>query len=810
MKKLVRIGAALLACTLPAMILSGCGGKPKKKDNPVASETKIESADQNEFGDWKENTEIRAAIENGEFEKAKESIGRRLQSKPKDARAHFLMGQCLLGEKNFNKARRSFETAVNLDPENRNFKIELGRCHIEMGDDLLAQDMPSEAVEQFKQALEFDFQKSQTEEKLAVAYEKSADDLTRRGNNSDAEKLLREAALLLPEQQILKVRLARLLTESDRLMEAERLLKGLTESYPDYEPGLIAYAQLLYRMGEVKSASSILGKALEIAPADPDALSLKAVLSEDIPVVKPPAPEQMTPDLARSTLIELEKDRRYLEQKNILNSLIKKFPGENWALLKLSELDEKLELYDQALENVKSYLNEMPDCPQGNFQLARILQNKGQLEDALNILNRLSSGFSDQESLLNEMGQVYAKMGRFEEARAAWNRAISSDPENATGLFNLGQLAMETGDHDGARPLLEKAVKIEPFNAKFRYFAGLNLMQSGLKEQAHSFWASSQDYLPAEDPYSKRISNALGNQSAAVQTTNSADSAMPAVDTPSSVIEEAPEDPQDPDYSMALESARSGQFNDAIAGFKKVIEKDPTSFNALMNLGKVYSVSGDAAQACALYLKALKLSPKNIHALKALANAYSEIGMHSFAAEITSQAQVSHPGETEGFPAYKTGSAAIKNSPRAFKPLIKAFINEKLIQEAQAIMQSGVAEENPTAEMLLLQGEVYKELGQYESALESYRKALELEPQNPAPFVKTGDLLVAAGQFTNAITEYKKALKAQFIDPDTMFIIVDRFKQLGREADARKVIGRLRGMNLNQSQISKLEARMNN
>ncbi|MFZ5950437.1 MAG: tetratricopeptide repeat protein [Candidatus Rifleibacteriota bacterium] len=804
MKKLGRIGAALLACALPAMILSGCGGKPKKKDNPVASETTVESPDQNEFGDWKENTEIRAAIENGEFEKAKESINQRLQLKPKDARAHFLLGQCLLGEKNFNKARRSFETAVKLDPENRNFKRELGRCHVEMGDDLLTQDMPSEAVEQFKLALEFDFQKNQTEEKLAVAYEKSADELVRRGSNSDAEKLLREASILLPEQQVLNVRLARLLTEGDRLMEAERLLKGLTENYPDYEHGLVAYAQLLYRMGEIKSASSILGKALEIAPADPDALALKAVLNKDIPVVTPPAPEQMTPDLAKTTLIELEKDRRYIEQKNVLNGLIKKFPGENWALLKLSELNEKLELYDQALENVKSYLNAMPDCPQGNFQLARILQNKGQLEDALNILNRLTPGFSDQESLLNEMGQVYAKMGRFEEARAAWNRAITSDPENATSLFNLGQLAMETGDQTGAQPMFEKAVKLEPFNAKFRYFAGLNLIQSGLKDQAHSFWASSQDFLPSEDPYSRRINNALGDQSATAQTPVSA---MPAVNIPASVIEEAPDDP---DYIMALESARSGQFNEAIAGFKKVIEKDPTSFNALMNLGKVYSVSGDAAQACALYLKALKLSPKNIHALKALANAYSEIGMHSYAAEITSQAQVSHPGETEGFPAYKTGPAAIKNSPRAFQPLIKAFINEKLIQEAQAIMQSGIAEENPTADMLLLQGEVYKELGQYESALESYRKALELEPQNPAPFVKTGDLLIAAGQFTNAITEYEKALKAGFIDPDTMFIIVDRFKQLGREADAQKVIGRLRGMNLNQSQISKLEAHMNN
>jgi tetratricopeptide (TPR) repeat protein len=227
-----------------------------------------------------------------------------------------------------------------------------------------------------------------------------------------------------------------------------------------------------------------------------------------------------------------------------------------------------------------------------------------------------------------------------------------------------------------------------------------------------------------------------------------------------------------------------------------------------MNLGKVYSVSGQPAEACALYLKALKLAPQNIHALKSLANAYSEIGMHRFAAEITSQAQVNHPGNVEGFPNYKASSSAIKNSPRAYRPLIQAFLHEKLLQEAQAMIQSGIDEQSQSAEMLLLNGEIQKELGQYESALDSYRKALELEPQSPMPYLKTGDLLIAAGQFTNAAGEYDKALKAGFIDPDTMFIIVDRYKQLGREAEAQRVLGRLKGMNLNQSQLAKLEAHL--
>lgn len=800
MKKIMRLTVAALACSLTATIFPGCGGKPKKKENPVAVDTaKVENKD---FDDWKENTEIRAAIESGNYASARAEINDRLQTNPRDARAHFLLGQCYLGEKNFNKARRSFETAIELAPDNRNYSRELGRCHVEIADDLLNKDMPSEAAENFKKAIELDFQPKQTELKLAEAYSVSAQTLIDRGNTSDAETLLREALQLLPDRPSLRVDLAKLLINGDRLMEAERILKALCETNPEYEHGLTAYAQLLYRMGEVKTAANYVSQALAIAPADTEALRLKKLLLNDVPVVTPPVPEQITPEIAKNKLLDLEKGQQFSEQKRILLMLLEQFPNEAWAHLKLSEINEKLENYDQAMSHIQNFLAAEPDSDQGNFQLARLLQQKGQLEDSLNLFNRLNSSYADKEAILIEMGQVYAKMGRFDEAKSSWNLVLESDPENAAALFSLGQLQMETGDHSGAQQYFEKAVHLEPGNAKFRYFAGLNLIQSGLKDQAHSFWMASKSFLNSEDPYARRINNALGEAAHQVQPV---ETSLPLVHVPNSIIEEAP---VDSDYQKALEYARNGYFNEAIGGFRAVISRDPSNFNALMNLGKVYSVSGQPAEACALYLKALKLAPQNIHALKALANAYSEIGMHRFAAEITSQAQVSHPGSIEGFPSYKSSSSAIKNSPRAYRPLIQAFLHEKLLQEAQAMIQSGIDEQSQSAEMLLLQGEIQKELGQYESALDSYRKALELEPQSPMPYLKTGDLLIAAGQFTNAAGEYDKALKAGFIDPDTMFIIVDRYKQLGREAEAQRVLGRLKGMNLNQSQLAKLEAHL--
>lgn len=806
MKKFFRLLAGALIGAVVLTNLTGCGGKKKKKTNPVAPETAVTSDSGKEFSNWEDNAEIRAAIENGQFAEARSRIMNRISENPQDARAHYLLGKCFIEEKKLIEAKKSLQAAIELEPENKNYTRELGRCHSVIADELIEKQLPSEAIENLLKAKEYNYQPNQTEERLSHAYNLTADSLINSGNTSEAESLLRDALNLIPDQPSLRVKLAQILIDGDRLMEAERILKSLSTTNPEYEPGLIAYAQLLFRMGEVNSAAAMIGKALAIAPADPDALALKSLIEKNVPIITPPVTEQLTPDAARTKLVELEKAGQLTEQKTVLENLVKQFPAENWAHLKLSEVNETLELFPEALESIKTYLQANPQSHQGNFVMARILRKNGQFEDALNLLNSIAETYENKEELHNELGQIYARMGRFDEAKSAWNKTLQLDPEHAKTLFNLGQLEMESGNTTQAQELFEKAIKVDPFNAKFRYFAGLNLIQSGLKDQAHSFWAASRDFLNDEDPYALRIVRALGDTATQPQTQpGTTEMNQPLVHVPASVIDEAPEDP---DYAKALEYARAGYFNEAIQGFRQVLSRNPSDFNALMNLGKVYSISGDDARSCALYLKALKIDPKNIFALKALANSYSEIGLHRFAAEITSQARTSHPGNLDGFPNYKASPAAIKNSPRAYQPLIRAFLDEKLNQEAVAVIQSGIAEQQESAELLLLQGEVYKELGQFETALDAYKKALQLEPQNPQPYVKTGDLLIAAGQYSNAINEYQKALKAGFIDPDTMFVIVDRFKQLGREADARRVLGRLKGMNLNQNQIAKLEAHL--
>ena len=796
-----------------ALNLAGCGGRKKSK-NPVAPVSETAAAEDGKFSTWADNAKIRAAIEAQDYATAKSLASSRISESPDDARAHFLLGQAFQGEKKYEQARRSIETATELAPNDRNYSRALHECLSHMIDTALDKDLPSEAIELGKKLLQAGYQPEKTEPRLAKAYNITADKLIETGNLSEAESMLREAVNLLPDEPETRLRLARLMMQGDRLMESERMLRALTETNAEFVPGLTAYASLLQRMGEVRKASDMVSKALSLEPDNSEAIELRAAFSRDLPVADTASSESTTSiETINARLKTLERTGNLSEKKKLLENLVTLYPSETQALLELSMVCEKLGMIEEAYRYAEQYLDTSPDSLTGRLQLARCLYQLGKNEQAMNLIEEIEPAYPDKLEIMTEKGQVLARSGNFTEARNIWQQVLTTDPEHVATLFNYAQLEMESGKHKEAQEYFEKAIRKEPFNHKYRYFAGINLIQSGLKEQAHSLWSASRSSLNPEDPYAERILRALGEKADRTTTVSLAappptlGNMPPQIDeaayVPSGVIEELP---ADGDYDRALEYARGGFFNEAIAAFKQVIARNPENFNALMNLGKVYTATGSHEKACANYLKALKLDTRNVFALRALANGYSEIGMHGLASEITEQARLSNPAQIENFPRYAQKNP--KNNPRAYEPLAKSMLEEGLAAEALAVVNTGIAQQGDLNSLYLLQGDVYKSQGQYEAALAAYQTSLSREPQNPAPYIRMGDLFIASGQLTSAADEYHKALKAGFIDPDSMFEIADRFRQIGREIDAQRVLGRIKGMNLNQAQLKKLDLRL--
>lgn len=805
----------LIVTAIISTTLSGCSGKKK---NPVSPVSSTSSASKSDYSDWNKLVEARAALDNKDFETVESLARKRISEKPGDASAHFLLGQALMGQKKYRAARKSLETASSLNPDNQNFLKEYCKSLEALAKESLENKEYSDAITLYKKLLEKKYEPENTEKSLSNVCIEAAHKMISSGDISDAEIVLTEGANLLKDNTDLRLELSKLYMKDDRLMEAERLLKRLVNRYPNNEDCLITYAKLLQTMGDSNEAAEIANRALQINPTNKEAMTIRNNQdSSGMPsiIFSPVDNATLSLEAVNERIKFFEKSGNLNEEKKLLEYCLEHFPNETGAYYKLAEVNDNLGNIDEALKAIEKFNSLTPESLEGQFLYAKCLRQKGQVDSSLAILDKIEENYPNKADLLNERGQILARKGDFDAAIQTWNSVLKLDSNNADAMFYLGQLSSESGKLEEATQYYEAAIKQQPFNNKFKYFAGLNYIQSGKKDKAATIWNLSKEGLNLSDPYASRILRAMGEdpelQAAAIN--NSIPSVSPDVangnvislDNSPVLPHEVGESPS-PDYYQALDYARSGNYAEAEKIFRQIIANEPNNFNAMMNLGKIYSATSRHSVAAAIFLKALKIDSRNIHALRAVANSYSEVGMHSLASQISEQVKVTFPDQFNNFPVYE--NKTVKNDPRAIEPMATALIQEGLYEEALAVIQGAISEQSDNNNLYLLQGDVYKKMKIFDLAMESYKQVQNADQQSPTSFIKIGDLYLEAGQPTQAFTEYKKALNTQFIDPDSMFYISDRFAQMGRSNDSKSLLGKLKTMNLNMSQVKKLDQRL--
>lgn len=851
-----RLGLALLLLAVLGLTLSGCKKPrsqtttPDQQNKPPRSERPSRTAGLGPS--WEQNVRVRSALDQNDVPRAERLARAIVDKQPANAEAHFLLGKALMAQKKTDDARTFFEKAAALAPDNSLYRRTLAENLDLAAQEAITKDDPPRAIGFWKRCLGLKYKPAQTEQNLAEAYRAQGEALRGKKQEAEAEKAFREAMALIPANPIPRLDLATLLLASDRLLEAERVLKDLVDAHPSFEPGHLAYVRLLHRMGDIRGAQAQIDRLLGLKPDSEAALALKAELEKEVPIGPggPSRPRtgsepdfglgsepglEPDPDLVQKLTI-LESTSNFQGQAELLREYLKAHPEGDWARLRLGMVLERAGDVPGALAAVEEFLATHAGDPRAQFFKARCLQLSGDLDGALAILDILVQEKKANLQVFDEIGQVYAKKGRFDEAKAAWNKALAIDPEYAGVLFNFGQLAMEQKDFAAAGTHFDQAIQKEPFNLKFRFFAGLNLKQQARQAEARAAWQSAKVYLNAGDPYGARILRALGEPVPAAPpvspltappptlTTGAPPPLPPATPTGSATTAAPPEvagvgaaapppagqvpgGSAEPTYLAALDAARAGQFPEAIAGFQAVLQDSPNNLNARINLGKVYAAQGSQAEAALQFLLAVRTSPDHPAATKALLNAYTELGLHRQAADLTGRLVQANPARAAEFPEFKAGAALPRSNPRAYEPFVRTLLQNRQPEEALPVIQAAVAENPENPRFVVLEGEVRYCLGQLEEAERTLQRAITMDPADPEPFLKLGDLYAARQQMDQAFAQYQLAQKARFLDPDTAFSIVDRLEAIGKKTEANLLLSRLKGMNLSQPQLEKLRAR---
>ena len=121
--------------------------------------------------------------------------------------------------------------------------------------------------------------------------------------------------------------------------------------------------------------------------------------------------------------------------------------------------------YDEASGAFAEYLNLNPQDRPAHFDHASALLNSGRLDDALQELDRASTGASPSADILKMRGEIYVQQGKWREAEGALKQAVALAPQDPELAEWLGHADIQLRDYPAAISILTQAHKQNPQSA---------------------------------------------------------------------------------------------------------------------------------------------------------------------------------------------------------------------------------------------------------------------------------------------------------------------------------------------------------
>jgi tetratricopeptide (TPR) repeat protein len=222
---------------------------------------------------------------------------------------------------------------------------------------------------------------------------------------------------------------------------------------------------------------------------------------------------------------------------------------------------------------------------------------------------------------------------------------------------------------------------------------------------------------------------------------------------------------------------RTGHVRDAVLAAQDQIKKDPNNVEAHKLLGQIYLRSlGDGQQngpseemlklAIAEYIKIVSLEPDDIQDHLLLGQLYSFAHDSVHAEEQFSAAEKIDPGSEE----------TALNLARLY--------TEQGVPERAIKVLNNLPEDDKTDKTEFVLGASYERLKDTQHAIEAYKKALELEPDNLDTERALAKALLNDNQLTAALAAYQDIASGDPTDPDAYLHISEIQRRQGNYEEA--------------------------
>ena len=229
---------------------------------------------------------------------------------------------------------------------------------------------------------------------------------------------------------------------------------------------------------------------------------------------------------------------------------------------------------------------------------------------------------------------------------------------------------------------------------------------------------------------------------------------------------------------IAVEYENLGDMENALKFFTLGIDKAEDIDNQYFEIRNCYSFLHKMDEALAFFRKQIDKNPYSVSAWMALGNCYVRLGDLENAIE-----QFDYAISID--PHYKKGYIDIAT---AYNELDKFKETIEIVEEAKRYNAE-------SALLLCLYGEAHAKLGDNESALKIYQKAMKLDDKIPEAYAGIGFVLSDEGNPQSAIKFLKHAHTLSPYNTDYMYVLIEEYNKIEEYDNALKFVNEILDLN---------------
>lgn len=269
---------------------------------------------------------------------------------------------------------------------------------------------------------------------------------------------------------------------------------------------------------------------------------------------------------------------------------------------------------EKTIAELKLVVNLEPNNIEANYKLARLLLSRGQIDEAIGVIEKLTTLPGASAVFLTLLGDAYSQKGNFDKAEENYLLALVAQKENADAILGLAKISQSRGDMKGTLAYLSQARVLAGNSPESLYKVGVAALALGVFDDAR-FDLERAVKLKPDQPASLIALGAAWLKKADLF------SAEPLFRR---ALELQPDNAQAQMY-LGYALYKQKKFGEAKGYLEKTIKADSKAPEPFYYLGLIVQEENDDERAIVLLEKAIQVSPSFSNAHIALGASYLKL-----------------------------------------------------------------------------------------------------------------------------------------------------------------------------------------